>query len=191
MTTPTRTTTRTRTTTTTTRRVERAGGRDGRQRPASPPRRGASRGPADPRELIVGVQRRGTRLPAVAAGGAAGDRQRRRPARRGARRVRVGRSVHLGRRRRARGRQHPQVPQYRRGPDQGVAGGRRPGVDASRSSPGRCGFTGTPNRRSNGSAWSVPGSTAGSPRRVSWSWNLAGEPAGEQWYPAKRTVHKP
>jgi pyridoxamine 5'-phosphate oxidase family protein len=27
--------------------------------------------------------------------------------------------------------------------------------------------------------------------RVSWSWNLAGEPAGEQWYPAKRTVHKP
>jgi pyridoxamine 5'-phosphate oxidase family protein len=26
--------------------------------------------------------------------------------------------------------------------------------------------------------------------RVSWSWNLAGEPAGEQWYPAKRTVHK-
>lgn len=27
--------------------------------------------------------------------------------------------------------------------------------------------------------------------RVSWSWNLAGEPAGEQWYPAKRTVHEP
>ncbi len=27
--------------------------------------------------------------------------------------------------------------------------------------------------------------------RVSWSWNLAGEPAGEQWYPAKRTVHNP
>jgi pyridoxamine 5'-phosphate oxidase family protein len=27
--------------------------------------------------------------------------------------------------------------------------------------------------------------------RVSWSWNLAGEPAGEQWYPARRTVHKP
>jgi pyridoxamine 5'-phosphate oxidase family protein len=26
--------------------------------------------------------------------------------------------------------------------------------------------------------------------RVSWSWNLAGEPAGEQWYPAKRTVHE-
>ena len=24
---------------------------------------------------------------------------------------------------------------------------------------------------------------------VSWSWNLAGEPAGEQWYPARRTVH--
>jgi pyridoxamine 5'-phosphate oxidase family protein len=27
--------------------------------------------------------------------------------------------------------------------------------------------------------------------RVSWSWNLAGEPAGEQWYPSKRTVHEP
>ena len=27
--------------------------------------------------------------------------------------------------------------------------------------------------------------------RVSWSWNLAGEPAGERWYDAKRTVHKP
>ncbi|MCT7660438.1 PPOX class F420-dependent oxidoreductase [Mycobacterium deserti] len=27
--------------------------------------------------------------------------------------------------------------------------------------------------------------------KVSWSWNLAGEPAGEQWYPAKRTVHEP
>ena len=26
---------------------------------------------------------------------------------------------------------------------------------------------------------------------VSWSWNLAGEPAGEHWYPAKRTVHNP
>ena len=26
--------------------------------------------------------------------------------------------------------------------------------------------------------------------RVSWSWNLAGEPAGEQWYPARRTVHE-
>jgi pyridoxamine 5'-phosphate oxidase family protein len=25
---------------------------------------------------------------------------------------------------------------------------------------------------------------------VSWSWNLAGEPAGERWYDAKRTVHK-
>jgi pyridoxamine 5'-phosphate oxidase family protein len=24
---------------------------------------------------------------------------------------------------------------------------------------------------------------------VSWSWNLAGEPAGEKWYPAKRTMH--
>jgi pyridoxamine 5'-phosphate oxidase family protein len=27
--------------------------------------------------------------------------------------------------------------------------------------------------------------------RVSWSWNLAGGPAGERWYDAKRTVHKP
>jgi pyridoxamine 5'-phosphate oxidase family protein len=27
--------------------------------------------------------------------------------------------------------------------------------------------------------------------RVSWSWNLAGEPAAVQWYPANRTVHKP
>jgi pyridoxamine 5'-phosphate oxidase family protein len=26
---------------------------------------------------------------------------------------------------------------------------------------------------------------------VSWSWNLAGEPAGERWYGAMRTVHKP
>ena len=26
---------------------------------------------------------------------------------------------------------------------------------------------------------------------VSWSWNLAGEPAGERWYDAKRTVHEP
>jgi pyridoxamine 5'-phosphate oxidase family protein len=26
---------------------------------------------------------------------------------------------------------------------------------------------------------------------VSWSWNLAGEPAGERWYDATRTVHKP
>jgi pyridoxamine 5'-phosphate oxidase family protein len=26
---------------------------------------------------------------------------------------------------------------------------------------------------------------------VSWSWNLAGEPAGDRWYDAKRTVHKP
>ncbi|OLF10232.1 pyridoxamine 5'-phosphate oxidase [Actinophytocola xinjiangensis] len=24
---------------------------------------------------------------------------------------------------------------------------------------------------------------------VSWSWNLAGEPVGEQWYPSTRTVH--
>ena len=27
--------------------------------------------------------------------------------------------------------------------------------------------------------------------RVSWSWNLAGEPAGERWYDANRTVHTP
>jgi pyridoxamine 5'-phosphate oxidase family protein len=27
--------------------------------------------------------------------------------------------------------------------------------------------------------------------RVSWSWNLAGEPAGDEWYPANRTLHKP
>jgi pyridoxamine 5'-phosphate oxidase family protein len=27
--------------------------------------------------------------------------------------------------------------------------------------------------------------------KVSWSWNLAGEPAGERWYDAQRTVHKP
>lgn len=26
---------------------------------------------------------------------------------------------------------------------------------------------------------------------ISWSWNLAGEPAGEQWYPTRRTVHPP
>lgn len=26
---------------------------------------------------------------------------------------------------------------------------------------------------------------------VSWSWNLAGEPAGERWYEANRTEHKP
>jgi pyridoxamine 5'-phosphate oxidase family protein len=25
---------------------------------------------------------------------------------------------------------------------------------------------------------------------VSWSWNLAGEPAGERWYDARRTVHR-
>lgn len=24
---------------------------------------------------------------------------------------------------------------------------------------------------------------------VTWSWNLAGEPAGESWYPTRRTVH--
>jgi pyridoxamine 5'-phosphate oxidase family protein len=25
---------------------------------------------------------------------------------------------------------------------------------------------------------------------VSWSWNLAGEPAGDTWYPSSRTVHQ-
>jgi pyridoxamine 5'-phosphate oxidase family protein len=24
---------------------------------------------------------------------------------------------------------------------------------------------------------------------ISWSWNMAGEPAGDTWYPARRTVH--
>lgn len=24
---------------------------------------------------------------------------------------------------------------------------------------------------------------------VSWSWNLAGEPVGQEWYPSRRTVH--
>jgi pyridoxamine 5'-phosphate oxidase family protein len=24
---------------------------------------------------------------------------------------------------------------------------------------------------------------------VSWSWNLEGEPAGDEWYPSRRTVH--
>jgi pyridoxamine 5'-phosphate oxidase family protein len=24
---------------------------------------------------------------------------------------------------------------------------------------------------------------------TSWSWNLAGEPAGDEWYPMRRTVH--
>jgi len=24
---------------------------------------------------------------------------------------------------------------------------------------------------------------------LSWSWNMAGEPAGDQWYPMRRTVH--
>ncbi|AIG80132.1 PPOX class F420-dependent oxidoreductase [Amycolatopsis japonica] len=25
--------------------------------------------------------------------------------------------------------------------------------------------------------------------KVSWSWNMAGEPAGEAWYPSRRAVH--
>lgn len=24
---------------------------------------------------------------------------------------------------------------------------------------------------------------------VSWSWNMAGEPAGEQWYPSRKAIH--
>jgi len=27
--------------------------------------------------------------------------------------------------------------------------------------------------------------------RISWSWNMAGEPVGETWYEARRTVHQP
>lgn len=27
--------------------------------------------------------------------------------------------------------------------------------------------------------------------RVSWSWNLAGEPAGTDWYPTRKTIHDP
>jgi pyridoxamine 5'-phosphate oxidase family protein len=26
--------------------------------------------------------------------------------------------------------------------------------------------------------------------RISWSWNMTGEPVGETWYPARRTVHQ-
>ncbi|MFI6531200.1 PPOX class F420-dependent oxidoreductase [Nonomuraea sp. NPDC050547] len=26
---------------------------------------------------------------------------------------------------------------------------------------------------------------------ISWSWNLAGEPVGESWYPSRRAVHQP
>ncbi|MGH3316065.1 MAG: PPOX class F420-dependent oxidoreductase [Nocardioidaceae bacterium] len=26
--------------------------------------------------------------------------------------------------------------------------------------------------------------------RISWSWNMAGEPVGDTWYPARRTVHQ-
>lgn len=26
---------------------------------------------------------------------------------------------------------------------------------------------------------------------VSWSWNMAGEPAGEHWYTPRRTLHRP
>lgn len=26
---------------------------------------------------------------------------------------------------------------------------------------------------------------------ISWSWNMAGEPAGETWYEARRTIHQP
>ena len=96
-TTPTRTTPRTANSTRATRRTCRS---DRARRPSSPPRRDAPRGSADPRRLSGGVQRRGDRLPAVAANRAVGDGQRRRPARRRACRVRARRPVHLGRRRR-------------------------------------------------------------------------------------------
>ena len=36
-----------------------------------------------------------------------------------------------------------------------------------------------------------PGLYARITPRVSWSWNMTGEPAGERWYDAKRTVHNP
>ena len=26
---------------------------------------------------------------------------------------------------------------------------------------------------------------------ISWSWNMAGEPAGERWYEPRRTIHQP
>ena len=171
------------------RRATCRGDRPGRQ--ASPPRRGASRGAADPRRLSGGVQRRGDRLPAVAADRAVGDGQRRRPTRRRTRRVRARRSLHLGRRRRPRRRAHPQASAT-----SAQAGPRCRWWSTtwsrwSRSSRGRCGCTGTPSRRSSGSGMVGPGLYSRITPTVSWSWNLAGEPAGERWYDAKRTVHKP
>lgn len=34
-----------------------------------------------------------------------------------------------------------------------------------------------------------PGSYTRVTPKVSWSWNMAGEPAGETWYPSRRSVH--
>ncbi|HET6291303.1 MAG TPA: PPOX class F420-dependent oxidoreductase [Amycolatopsis sp.] len=34
-----------------------------------------------------------------------------------------------------------------------------------------------------------PGIYARVTPKVSWSWNMAGEPAGEAWYPSRRAVH--
>jgi pyridoxamine 5'-phosphate oxidase family protein len=34
-----------------------------------------------------------------------------------------------------------------------------------------------------------PGSYIRITPTVSWSWNMAGEPAGEDWYPSRRAVH--
>ncbi|RSN19059.1 PPOX class F420-dependent oxidoreductase [Streptomyces sp. WAC 05977] len=34
-----------------------------------------------------------------------------------------------------------------------------------------------------------PGIYARVTPKVSWSWNMAGEPAGETWYPSRRAVH--
>ncbi len=38
---------------------------------------------------------------------------------------------------------------------------------------------------------SGPGSYMRITPRISWSWNMAGEPVGETWYEARRTVHQP
>ena len=136
------------------------------RRSASTPRRGPAGRPARQRGLTVGVHRRGIRLPAVAARRALGDRQRRRTTRRRTRRVRVRRPVHLGRRRRSSRLHTPASSAI-----SAQAGPRSrwwstTWCRCSRSSPGRCGCTGTPNRRSSGWAWWVRASTAGSPRGV-------------------------
>jgi pyridoxamine 5'-phosphate oxidase family protein len=36
-----------------------------------------------------------------------------------------------------------------------------------------------------------PGHYARVTPTVSWSWNLTGDPAGDTWYPSRRTVHTP